>query len=37
MTDPALGFISKIKKLLEMVCHNCGKILVDDVSHPCMC
>lgn len=28
------GFISKIKKLLEMVCHNCGKILVDDVRHP---
>lgn len=27
------GFISKIKKLLEMVCHNCGKILVDD-SNP---
>lgn len=29
------GFITKIKKLLETVCHNCGKILVDEVSHPC--
>lgn len=28
-----LGFINKIKKLLETVCHNCGKILVDEVSH----
>ena len=28
------GFMTKIKKLLETVCHNCGKILVDEVSHP---
>ena len=28
-----IGFITKIKKLLETVCHNCGKILVDEVSH----
>ena len=27
------GFMTKIKKLLETVCHNCGKILVDEVSH----
>ena len=29
-----LGFMTKIKKLLETVCHNCGKILVDEVSYP---
>lgn len=29
-----IGFMTKIKKLLETVCHNCGKILVDEVSHP---
>lgn len=23
------GFLKKIKKLLEMVCHNCGKVLLD--------
>ena len=28
-----IGFISKIKKLLESVCHNCGKILADE-SNP---
>ena len=28
------GFMTKIKKLLEMVCFSCGKILVDEVSHP---
>ncbi|MCJ1438509.1 DNA-directed RNA polymerase II subunit rpb1 [Xylographa pallens] len=28
-----IGFMSKTKKLLEMVCHNCGKILVDE-SNP---
>ncbi|KAL8629439.1 hypothetical protein Q9189_004830 [Teloschistes chrysophthalmus] len=28
-----VGFINKIKKLLETVCHNCGKILVDE-SNP---
>lgn len=27
-----VGFINKIKKLLEMVCHNCGKLLVDEVG-----
>ena len=32
-TDVGAGFITKIKKLLEAVCHNCGKILVDEVSH----
>ena len=26
--------MTKIKKILETVCHNCGKILVDEVSHP---
>ena len=25
-----VGFVSKIKKVLEMVCHNCGKILLDE-------
>ncbi|KAL2351157.1 DNA-directed RNA polymerase II subunit [Cryomyces antarcticus] len=25
-----IGFIKKIKKLLETVCHNCGKILKDE-------
>ena len=33
-TDGRPGFMTKIKKLLETVCHNCGKILVDEVSHP---
>ncbi|KAI9794044.1 MAG: DNA-directed RNA polymerase II subunit RPB1 [Peltula sp. TS41687] len=28
-----VGFMSKIKKLLEMVCHSCGKLLVDE-SNP---
>ncbi len=28
------GFLKKIKKLLEMVCHNCGKVLLDEVSYP---
>ncbi|KAL8870861.1 MAG: hypothetical protein Q9174_003190 [Haloplaca sp. 1 TL-2023] len=28
-----IGFLTKIKKLLETVCHNCGKILVDE-SNP---
>ena len=32
-TNMMLGFITKIKKLLEAVCHNCGKILVDEVSY----
>lgn len=26
------GFIKKVKKLLEVVCHNCGRILLDRVS-----
>jgi DNA-directed RNA polymerase II subunit RPB1 len=30
-----IGFLSKIKKLLETVCHNCGKIKANTVSHPC--
>ena len=25
--------MTKIKKILEIVCHNCGKILADEVSH----
>ena len=33
--DLFLGFMTKIKKLLETVCHNCGKIKLDEVSHPC--
>ena len=28
------GFLKKIKKLLEMVCHNCGRVLLDRVSSP---
>ncbi|KAL9612918.1 MAG: hypothetical protein Q9167_002501 [Letrouitia subvulpina] len=28
-----IGFLGKIKKILETVCHNCGKILVDE-SNP---
>jgi len=28
-----VGFITKIKKILESVCHNCGKLLDDD-SNP---
>ena len=31
--DPFVGFINKIKKILEIVCHNCGKLLQDEVSH----
>jgi DNA-directed RNA polymerase II subunit RPB1 len=26
------GFLGKVKKLLETVCHNCGKIKAVDVS-----
>ncbi|KAI9728533.1 MAG: DNA-directed RNA polymerase II subunit rpb1 [Cirrosporium novae-zelandiae] len=25
-----IGFMTKIKKLLEIVCHNCGKVLIDE-------
>ncbi|GAB7355155.1 hypothetical protein MBLNU459_g5725t2 [Dothideomycetes sp. NU459] len=25
-----VGFVTKIKKILETVCHNCGKILLDE-------
>jgi DNA-directed RNA polymerase II subunit RPB1 len=28
------GFIKKTKKLLEMVCHNCSRVLLDRVSLP---
>jgi len=28
-----VGFINKVKKVLETVCHNCGKILVDESNH----
>jgi DNA-directed RNA polymerase II subunit RPB1 len=27
------GFIKKVKKVLEVVCHNCSKVLADRVSH----
>lgn len=30
-----IGFLTKIKKILETVCHNCGKIKAKTVSHPC--
>jgi DNA-directed RNA polymerase II subunit RPB1 len=26
------GFMTKVKKILETVCHNCGKIKATDVS-----
>jgi DNA-directed RNA polymerase II subunit RPB1 len=26
------GFINKIKKVLETICYNCGKIKLDEVS-----
>lgn len=26
------GFIKKVKKILEMVCHNCSKVLADRVG-----
>ena len=31
------GFMTKVKKILETVCHNCGKIKALDVSmvHSC--
>ena len=29
------GFMTKVKKILETVCHNCGKIKATDVSLPC--
>lgn len=28
------GFIKKTKKLLEIVCHNCGKVKLDRVRSP---
>ena len=28
------GFMTKVKKILETVCHNCGKIKALDVSCP---
>ena len=34
IADLRPGFMSQIKKVLEIVCHNCGKILADEVSHP---
>lgn len=33
-TNIVIGFLTKIKKLLETVCHNCGKIKANTVSHP---
>ena len=32
LTHSLLGFLSKVKKLLETVCHNCGKVKAIDVS-----
>jgi DNA-directed RNA polymerase II subunit RPB1 len=29
-----VGFLRKIQKLLEIVCHNCGKVLMDEVCPP---
>jgi DNA-directed RNA polymerase beta' subunit len=29
-----VGFMTKIKKVLETVCFNCGKIKLDEVRHP---
>lgn len=26
------GFIKKVKKILEIVCHNCSKVLADEVG-----
>lgn len=34
LTRTRLGFLTKVKKLLETVCHNCGKIKANTVSHP---
>lgn len=31
------GFLGKVKKLLEIVCHNCGKIKALDVSYAHAC
>ena len=28
------GFLKKTKKLLEIVCHNCGRVKLDRVSSP---
>lgn len=28
------GFIKKVKKVLEIVCHNCSKVLADEVGLP---
>jgi DNA-directed RNA polymerase II subunit RPB1 len=27
------GFIVKVKKILECICVNCGRLKADDVSH----
>ncbi|KAF2091211.1 putative DNA-dependent RNA polymerase II largest subunit [Saccharata proteae CBS 121410] len=29
-----VGFIAKVKKILECICHNCGKLLCDEDNHP---
>ena len=31
------GFMTKVKKILETVCHNCGKIKATDVSPLVQC
>lgn len=33
LTRASLGFVTKVKKILESVCHNCGKILDDEVCY----
>jgi hypothetical protein len=33
LTHELPGFVTKVKKILESVCHNCGKILDDEVCY----
>jgi DNA-directed RNA polymerase II subunit RPB1 len=33
LTSAPTGFVTKVKKILESVCHNCGKILDDEVCY----
>jgi DNA-directed RNA polymerase II subunit RPB1 len=32
-----IGFLNKVKKILECVCVNCGKLKVDSVRMAMMC
>lgn len=32
----SIGFIVKVKKILECICVNCGRLKADDVSHSCL-